>query len=321
MTNTPRTISGVRFGTILAAILVVLVLLFTELDLAVQMLFGWTSFLAQVLPKVHVRWDGVIVFGVGVAILICIAHYLLAWIVRERNARRSDEAPIVWRFRSSIGLVFLSLLVFVVGIAMTGITHQVAWLATEPTPLYVDRVQSSADSEQSVYRPGTVAETLGTSWIMEVLPYLPFFQPDVDRSLAWNSPRNAPGFKKLVPMTICPSQGNPLWSPDGFGLSQVATNEELFAAGKQSGSRNQVIGSHVFLLGETNAGFVPWGDPRSGRSASLGLRRNWTGVPRGQVGFGSVHPSGANICLGDLSVRFVSNGTDPRVLEQLNQPK
>jgi hypothetical protein len=69
--------------------------------------------------------------------------------------------------------------------------------------------------------------------------------------------------------------------------------------------------SNTILIGEVNHAFRPWGHPANWRDPATGINR--------PNGFGGAPGSGgARFVMMDGSVRFLSQDTDPAVLEALS---
>ena len=292
-----------------------------------ELLGGWFRHAVRVFPMVQVRWDGIIVFVTGFSIATACVHHLAQWWIVERSKlvqsktdlQNSDDErfTVTWSIRASIAVVLMILSVFAVGISMTGIVHQSGWLITSPTGLTVGKIQAKEDAEMSVYDSQHVP--LGASWLTSIRHFLSFMLDEnlegnskSLQELSFNDPSIALNFQRVLPQAICPSQGNPVFSQDGFGLSHVATNPSALG-GKLSDKNSSSI-----MLGEVNAGFVPWGSPNNIRDPALGLRKEWRGTGKGNVGLGSVHPAGVVVCLMDGSVQTLDEGIDPEVLRQLS---
>lgn len=284
-----------------------------------ELLFGWFAFIRQVITQVRIRWDGVAVWFVAVCIAVVSFHYLMSWWLAERariaesadKLQESSVESVRWRLRASVAMVMIIQLVFVVGIATSGIVHQTIWIWHSPVGLTVDEFQTQADAELSRYDPRQVY--FGPSWLTQILPYVPYrLDAEIDIYQSFNVPAVAESYRSLYPPAICPSQGNPIFSSDGYGLSQVVANPH--ALGRKISATNAT----VILLGEVCAGFDPWGAPLNSRDPALGIRTNWSGSNAAQVGFGSRHGPGANMCRIDGSVQFLSDQTDTSVLRQLN---
>lgn len=279
-----------------------------------ELTLGWIGYSLRVFPNVHVRWDGVAIFLVGFAIATACFHHLVQWWIKEKGVCSQDNEPVQWRLRSSVGIVLMFLSTFVVGISMAGVVHQTGWLLTSPTSLTVEKIQSNEDAEMSVYDPERTPA--GTSWLTAIRFFLPFMleddrEPNHTYDGPFNNSVNAKNFKRVLPAALCPSQGNPVFSKDGFGLSHVVANPS--ALGGNLMDKN----SSSIMLGEINTGFTPWGSPHNFRNPALGIRQDWRGTNKEKVGLGSQHTRGVVVCLVDGSTQFLSEATDPEVLRQL----
>ncbi len=312
-------VSRRTLGTAVMLTLVVIFLLILNPQATFATLFGWAGFLFRVLPQITVRWDGVLWFGGMLTFAIGLTHYVAGWLSDAIQQKRAVERKRPWRFRQTLALIGILLLMFVVGISMAGVVHHVVWLANAPQPTKVSAVQTLADSQRSVYRPEAASEQTGASWITAALPYLPAIAPEMDHAQAWNAADNAEGFRRQVPELICPSQGYPIWSPDGFGLSQAAGSPSWLGrnAAQRLGSEQGL--NQSILVGDLNAGLVPWGSPHNARSPALGIRDDWSAAKSGEVGYGSFHHGGANFSMADGSTRFIESTIDPGLLKQLSQ--
>jgi hypothetical protein len=157
------------------------------------------------------------------------------------------------------------------------------------------------------------------SWIFESLVYLSHVQPEIDRSQPWNGESNITKVKGLVFEAICPSQGYPHKSLDGLGLTHVVGNREVTESGRPLKLKDFEDASQTIMAGEINVGFSPWAMPNNGRLPKHGIRKDWSHISNDSLGFGSSHHSGANMLMVDSSVQFLSDKTDPVVLEQLGR--
>lgn len=309
-----------RTTLIAAALGVSLVTAALSSSIGMELLRGWLTFAVRVIPKVKVRWDGLVIFTLGFLLACALTHCFLQWLVRESQLKRS-AAIVPWRLSSSVSLVAIVLLIFAIGISMAGIVHQVGWIMNSPKSLYVGEIQSEEDAQRSPYRPELVATTTHASWIFESLPFIHYMWLEIDRSQPWNSELNKSKVKGLVIEALCPSQGYPYKSPDGLGLTHVVGNLEVTECGRKLRLSDIEDTSQTILAGEIQVGFSPWAMPDNGRPLKYGIRHDWSHVANDSLGFGSSHTSGANFVLLDGSVSFLSTATDPKVLEQLGKLK
>ena len=121
----------------LIALLVVLMFLAAFIGLGQPLillwtlLFGWVDFLRRVVPEVRLA-PGSLAVGVGCLLLVAIlGHLALRWLRRELQ----PDGP-AWRLRSTLMLLTATLLMFVCGLAATGVAHQLGWLIRDPQPMW-----------------------------------------------------------------------------------------------------------------------------------------------------------------------------------------
>jgi hypothetical protein len=92
------------------------------LQVGITLLTGWVGFLARTLPKVTVNWSGI---GMGVlcsAILVGALHTFCKWFARARHGGE-------WKWASTLAIFGLTGALFVATMGITGVVHQIAWLA------------------------------------------------------------------------------------------------------------------------------------------------------------------------------------------------
>jgi prepilin-type processing-associated H-X9-DG protein len=294
---------------------------------------GWVMYLVRVAPGVTVSVGGV---GMGVACLVLLAagsHVFLRWLAGE-------VAPTgrPWRPRWTAMLLALVLLMFVAGIAATGVVHQVGWLVTSPELFALGggeavlRAQSTNNLKQiglgllnyhdrhGVLPPGGTLDGQGRplhGWQTLVLPFLEMESSElaerVQLDLAWDDPRNAAVFQTEVPFYLIPGVRTKQ-SAEGFALSHYAGNVRVLGGTIPLGLPAFRDGtSATILAGEVGDGFLPWGYPANWRDPAQGINQ-------ARDGFGAPWKAGANFLFGDGSVHFLRQGINPRVLEALSTP-
>ena len=309
--------------------LIMLVFLVTVPEAAVAVLFGWVAYLNRVLPEVVVRWDGVVVFLVGLFILTWLLHRLFTWLRREMT-----EVAIVWRWRSTFLVVGMVMLMFIAGIAMVGVTHQVAWLTSERQSLWAPalpkdpyaRRQNLKEMGLAVHNFHEVSNGFPTrlprkssqvehSWASQVLPFT-LWQVEIDLQKPWDHPDNRAEARKLVPLLLNPDLvPTVLRDENGYGVSHYAGNKNLFEFQKKC-SLSDISDGHAntLMIGEVASNFQPWAKPRTSRDPALGIN----GSPDG---FGGLPGNrGALFLMVDGSVRFLSHDTAAEILEALGTP-
>jgi hypothetical protein len=257
-------------------------------------------------------------------------HRAGSWWLRQSS---DAEAAPRWKARWSLAITATVGLLFVAGIAVIGITHQTAWLATAPEPLRYETVKSwgQPSSEYvlknlgvgvgtyrdcyTCYPPGGTFTPEGEmlhSWVTYILPFaVPNYSTqEIDWHKPWNHPRNAKYFRCVLPPVINPELPAPLADQEGFGFSHYAANSRVMGPNPRF-----QMNSYTIIIGEVNADFKPWGHPGNWRDPALGLNTSSRGFG-GRPGAG-----GVLFATSGGSVQFVSDRVSPEVLERMAQPQ
>jgi hypothetical protein len=95
----------------------------------ILLLVGWSMFLPVRLLKTTVNWSGVGMLVVCLGLTIAFAHSFCRWLWRGTG----HAEP--WRPRWTLTGVAVVVLMFVSGMAITGVAHQIGWLLHSPEPL------------------------------------------------------------------------------------------------------------------------------------------------------------------------------------------
>jgi hypothetical protein len=309
---------------------------------ALYLLVGWIFFLIGVLPRVRV--DG----SVLLTAIVCLAgflaglHLFLRWFAGQwKRAGDGDAPPRRWQLRWTLAVVGVVVLAFTSGIAAVGITHQTAWLATQPEPFFeggLRAVVAHSQSHNNLRQIGLA--TLGYTGQHKTLPagaafdrqgralhgwqtaLLPYIEQEelhkrIKHDLPWSHPANAAAFRTVV-RTYQHPLGEPKIAPSGLALSHYAANVHVLG-GNVPRSPEQIGAdrgtSRTILAGEVAAGFRPWGDPINWRDPAQGIHRS-------PHGFGSPLGPGkpTQFVMADGSVRTFTADTDPEFLELLASP-
>lgn len=306
------------------------------LDLAVALVFGWVMYLLRVVPSVRVDGAGVATAVGCLGLLGVGSHAFCRWLYGQIGKGPSlDEAR--WRMRWTVSGLALVVVMFVAGIAATGVAHQVGWLIGSSEPLAVGSGSVAARLSQSRYNlkqiglglhnyhaaqasfpPGGTFDPTGNGlhgWPALLLPYVDEqkLHDRIDFSVPWDDPRNRPAFRTEVRVYQIPCAGK-VRDPNSYALSDYAGNAALLG-GDVARTLDQVTDgtSNTLMAGEVAAGARPWGDPVNWRDPGLGINRS-------PAGFGSPFRGGANMLFADGSVRFLKDTTDPQVLRSLSTP-
>ena len=124
------------------------------LEMGLVLLFGWIWFLVQNLPKLSVDWGNTALAAVALAALLFGFHRFMQWFFRNYGRGDSvttpaDAPPRSWRLRWTVAIVALVLTMFVAGISMVGIVHQMAWMARDRKPLLSDGMDAARRNSSS----------------------------------------------------------------------------------------------------------------------------------------------------------------------------
>jgi len=113
-----------------------LIYLFGVMEIPVVVLFGWPWYVGRVAGQVAVNWDGVLTCVVCLAVLAGGLHAFCGWLYGQMQTPAEGQVPRAWRKRWTASILGVVVLMFVAGIAAVGVTHQTAWLANSPRPLF-----------------------------------------------------------------------------------------------------------------------------------------------------------------------------------------
>ena len=313
------------------------------IEVAFVVVTGWGFFAYRVFPQVRIDWGGVVLALVCFTGFVAGLHVFLRWlyaaIPASENVVSTSAGTTPWPLRRTVSISVLVWLLFCAGIGATGVAHQVSWLWNSPEPLVEGGSRLPARRTQSVNNlrqlglaalgyanaspaglpPGATFTKYGEalhSWQTLLLPGLDAIDlyQQIDLSVPWNNPRNAPLFK---------TDFWPLWNPGchetqdtaGYALSHYSGNVHVIG-GDRSLALNEITdgASTTILAGEVAGAFLPWGQPGNWRDPAKGINRS-------PDGFGGPFPGGANFVLADGSVKFIKNGIDPKVLKALGTPR
>ena len=142
------------------------------------------------------------------------------------------------------------------------------------------------------------------SWRTALLPFVEqgalFEQYDFDKP--WDSPENRPLADIRIPVYACPSD------PDSATSSEtsyfvVYGDETMFAPNRWSSFMDVTDGtSNTIMIVESASLHVPWSEPRDIPFDEMQFHLD---PPEGELGIGGHHPGGAQVAMGDGSVRFI----------------
>jgi hypothetical protein len=314
-------------------------------------LIGWVLFPIHTIPKMTWEPTAFVVAAAALVMLVAVTHWLAGWLYNHRNEiDEGDKSSFVetttnvlppprWRFRWSISLVGIVVLLFACGISIIVMIHQIGWLARSDKPIItssgreaVRRIISNNQLKQiglGLYNyatankkrllPGGTFDKNGEmlhSWETFLLPYVEHGEIKPNMALPWNHSDNAKHFKVIVKEFINPGiSGDHQVDAEGYGLSHYSVNIRVMGPNYSVRLEDVTDGtSQTILSGEVNDHFRPWGHPVNWRDPALGINKS-------PDGFGGPWSSkGANFGLMDGSVRFLSDKIDPAIMRALSTP-
>jgi len=103
-------------------------------------------------------------------------------------------------------------------------------------------------------------------------------------------------------------------------LAHFAANAKIIESNRRVTLNNLGEGaSNTYMIGECNAGFVPWGRVGNTRNLGLGIRKDWNGAKIGNVGYGPVSSHRSTLfSMCDGSIRAVDVRIDSSVLSAMD---
>jgi prepilin-type processing-associated H-X9-DG protein len=305
-------------------------------ELVLRICFGWISFLWRVGPQIEVDWGSALIGGVCLAAFTGGLHGFLRWFYGA-IPRSSETRRRVWHWRWTVGAVAIIVMLFVAGISMVGITHQLAWLATAKEPLMSSDMGAARRSISSnnlrqieiatrcfheatqAFPPGMRLSPEGEAlhgWQTILLAQMDWrnLHDAIDWQKPWTDPHHQDVFKNRISQYQMPSAGLPQEDDHGYSLSHYSANVHVIGGTVRRTAASITDGaSNTILAGEAAGNYKPWGHPRNWRDPALGINAS-------SNGFGSPWKGGANMAMADGSVRFIHNDIDPGVLRALATP-
>lgn len=126
-----------RFTTIVLSIFVFLFLaafvpflVFPPLEIIFHLLFGWLYFITETIPRVKIFWPSIITGVFAFLFVLLGTHSSIKWFKANRTTGDSKSHS-HWKFRWSLVAVLFIVIVFIAGITMVGIVHQLYWFSQD----------------------------------------------------------------------------------------------------------------------------------------------------------------------------------------------
>lgn len=347
---------GMTVVEVLVIIAILFVLLsfigfFFPFELGFYITCGWVLFLRRIGAEVEVDWVNV-AFSVTMLVVFTVGmHSFLKWFYsaianRERKHKSDEAAPgssraVFWRWRWSVSLVAIVVMMFVAGISITGIVHQFVWWAQSPV-FATSSMRKTATRFHSLNNIKSMSlgvldhvEVTGSlpagctmtddgrlmhGWMALLLPHLEEQETfdAIDFDVPWDDPRNKAAYQsEIMEFLTSWAYRNGISEVDerGYSLSDYASNVRVVGGTRQLSEDDVSDGkSQTILMGEAFSKREPWGYPANWRDPSIGINKS-------ERSFGAPWSvGGANFGMVDGSAQFISEKIDPEVLRALSTP-
>lgn len=286
------------------------------IEIPLRIAFGSIGFLIRTVPEIRPSGEAVVVASVALAIIAVGVH---------RLGRRCAGG---WRFRQTVSVVAVGLLLATAGIGATGVAHQAGWLLNSPEPLVWSgsTARSRVSSKNRLidiglaaykYEADTARSPFHSDGHGPFTRLLPYLERDVgyDFDERWDAPANAAAVGTVVTRLryagVHPDAIFPKTDANGRALATYAINSHLLSKGFDEDIPDGT--ANTLMFGEVVSRLRPWAAPWSYRDPVLGLNAD-------RAGFGSPWVGGCQFTMADGSVRFISENIDIETLERLARP-
>jgi len=307
-------------------------------EFVLYMAFGWLLYLYRISSELQPDAASIATGLAALTIFTAGLHAFCRWLQAARTlpVEMTQSQP-HWKLRWTLSAVTILMLLFVAGIAMVGITHQIAWLGTADDPVIgytggaARRMQSQNNlkqlgiavhlyhDEHDTFPPGMLAGKQGEAlhgWQTLILPFFeqPILYERIDKEKPWNDLTNEEQFAHQIRSFLNPGVKR-FGQSAGEPRSHYAANQHVIGGTRSLTFADFTDGTaNTLLIGEAAGNFKPWGHPRNWRDPMIGLNTS-------PDGFGGPWPGGGTqFALADGSVKYLRDDIDPRVLRALATP-
>lgn len=300
-------------------------------EIGARVLFGWVGFLKRVSYQIEYDPRGVAIGVTALVLLIFGVHRSL------HRYKLNGSWTVSHTVRSVLGVIGI----FLGGIFLVGLGHELAWTNRSPTPWF--RLRSSWDDSywprqksKSQLRDIGIAVHLyhdayrsfpagggfhddgiaEHGWMTLILPHMnqAALYQRIQFSKPWHHGENRTVFETRIPEFEDPRVGYPEIRPNDYAPAFYAANDRVLNANFGLPLSQITDGtSTTIFAGEVKERIQPWGDVTNWRNLDLGLDNS-------PDGFGSHSERGITFLMADGSVRYVSKSIDPKTLRALATP-
>ncbi len=162
------------------------------------------------------------------------------------------------------------------------------------------------------------------SWRVAILPFLDQQEAfdSYDRGLAWDVAPNAKLSRQEVPPFVCPAAAYPQDNQSRWYSAYSMPTGPRTVGESSTGTKIQSMTdgtSNTLLVVEACGAQIVWTEPRDVDVAAQPTGINLKGAkPQQSAGWlSSYHAHGTQVLMGDGSVKFLSQRTDPAILKKL----
>jgi len=304
-------------------------------ELGIDLVGGWALFVIRVAPRIQLNVGGICT---GVLALLAFSfglHRFMCWLYPHLSRIVGQEREPYWTVRWTRQIVTLILFLFVAGIAVVGVVHQIVWLVTTTEPMTVDnysrrkdelnlrRIAYAIDEYQEKHGqlvPGATCDSDGRmlhSWTTLVMPYLRSSDvAQLDWQKPWNAPENNRQLQESLPYYFLKHRLYDDPKIDGLSPTHYSANAWVMGGTRKRPPVNfKDEQNRTVLIGEAGGNFRPWPEPGNWRDPALGVNRS-------PAGFGSPTASrDVKFLFSDGSVQTIRDDIDQTVFENLCRPK
>lgn len=197
-----------------------------------QLLFhltlGWARHLIKAVPHLAAQWQALLLPCLCTILAAWMFHRFLSWCLKQ------SEVASKWSASRSLSILSLVLLASAAAIAMSGITHQLAWLSSEPMTKNNRRISQTIATNHTRQLVMALSYHQGKHGrYPERLEQLDF-DPDILKMLLWMEPADGKAEEPFILLT--PGHPGPLDPEAPVIVSPMISPESLVVAGLAGGT-------------------------------------------------------------------------------------
>lgn len=114
-------------------------LLARVVQLAAPLLTGWWRFLLRTIPAIHGNLDVFLMSGLCVVVVLVGAQWFFKWLGKSVPLMQATLPARGWPWKWTYSGVIALALLFLVGMSVGGVVHQLGWFFSDPRPMFEAR--------------------------------------------------------------------------------------------------------------------------------------------------------------------------------------